>query len=476
MAVYNVTNPESALASVEFSPVSEGNFSFFSIRDAMQTGAVRQWLSSKDINQEIVSETVVDGKTMLVTHGNLSQDALIEKLTQNGNSLKLRERKQDVDMWKYVSMLAVPGQFLQLASSLMRKDRKVDWGLFTFAASNLAGHAITWAYGAQKSSDDFRLHALKEQVNSDMKDYVPSGERLPSTDDKRMKLREDDAPPPSMSEKTNAFLERNSIYVGELLCRYLGAFSLAFPVNQWGSAMRAGSLNGAFTAGRNPNTLVHYAGLASLTGKTISFTAKTPDPYNPTQKTGMDNFRENYAFRTGGLIEAGAFGSMTYDALANPNRKIVFRGKEYRDYVGALGTSLFTIRYIVRHWAKFGEKKIDANEAFAHTTDALAKTTPENLPQAMAKAAADLTEKLKEHHLDYSEVYTRLMTDLYTAHHISLTNLGTEPEERTPDFSAKIQPGMGTQALAQALAQRQSDSFVDTVRQQPQDTHMGMRA
>ena len=429
MAVFKIRNAESLMSAVEFIPVSDGNFAFFTAKNPQSKASLEKLITSPEINQQIVGEAHVDGHPVIITRGNKTQGEMVQLLQALGDKPELVQHHKSVDTWKVISMLAVPGQLLQLTSSLMRKNNKVDWGLFAFAASNLVGHAITWQYGAQKSEDTNRLHVAKEQVNHNLAADLPAGESLPNVNDTR---KEHHSGANSISQRANNYLKGHSVYVGEIMCRYLGAFALAFPINQWGAASKASSIGEAYKRGANPQALAHSVGLASIAGKTTAMFAKTEDPYDPEPKSSYGNFREKTAFRLGGWIEAGAFSALTYDALTNPQRRITFQGKEYRDYVGAAGSALFTARYIVRNWAKFGEKNIDMDELYAHTSDSLAKMPADKLPTLLASTASEITKHFKDKELNYGEVYTRLMTDLYRYHHIALDNTGKARPLDTP--------------------------------------------
>lgn len=430
MAVYKTKNADAALSAVEFTPVSDGNFSFFTAKNPEQIKRLRELVTSPELGQTISGESIVGKRRILITHGHKSKEELIKALEAKGTELELRQEHTPTDPWRIISMLAVPGQLLQLASSVMRKNGKLDWGSFIFASSNLAGHAITWTYGAQKSEDTNRLDYVKTKLNNRLSDFVAEGDELPSIHDLR-KAQYMDETKPGTTEKVDRFLQRNSVYVGEIFCRYLGTVALAFPPDKWNKALQSGSFSEAYKSAKNPYTLTHYAGLASLAGKTTSLMAKVEDPYDTKPKSAFDSFREKAAFRTASWIEAGAFATMTYDSLTNPQRRIRLRGKESPDYVGALGSALFTTRYIVRNWAKFGEKNIDMDEVFAHATDCLAKMPPDQLPKLVADTAADLTSHFKDKQLDYGQVYMRLMVDLYRNHHIALDTQGAEPTEQT---------------------------------------------
>lgn len=449
MAVYKIKNADSLLSAVECIPVSDGNFAFFTARNPATPefkATLTSFLTGPGMEQHIVGEATVDGRPVFITRCHKTQKELVELLQAKGEKAELVTHEKSLDTWKFISMLAIPGQMLQLSSSLMRKSNKVDWGLFVFAASNLVGHAITWNYGAQKSEDVNRLHAIKAEVNESLAPHAPAGTALPEIHDVRKESRLDAH---TISERANDYLKGHSVYIGELACRYLGAFALAFPVNQWKKAAGASSVSEAYKLAANPHPLAHAAGIASMAGKTTSMFAKTEDPYNPEPKSSLDTFREKVAFRAGGWIEAGAFTALTYEALTNPQRRITFQGKEYRDYVGAAGSALFTVRYILRNWAKFGEKKVDMDELYAHTTDSLARMPKEKLPELLAATAGEITTHFKDKNLNYGEVYTRLRTDLYRYHHIAFDNHGTQPEAHAPRLlnGPRTRPFASTQKM-----------------------------
>src|SRR5262249_47508643 len=142
--------------------------------------------------------------------------------------------------------------------------------------------------------------------------------KLLDVDDQRAELRKEPQPLPGIGAQINGFLKRNSVIFGEIGLRYFGAFALGFPINKWGKAMehlKEGELHAAYAEARNPSTLTHYAGLASLTGKTVALTSKAADPYDGKEHTWLDDIREKYTFRTGGWIETAAFASVAADAF-----------------------------------------------------------------------------------------------------------------------------------------------------------------
>lgn len=436
MAVYNNKNANGALSTVEFTPVSEGNFAFFYIDEAIHRDPFKQWLATQ--GQRIVGESEVSGKTVLVTRGEKPKEAILKALEERGEKMEFHHHQSGMDVWTVIATLGPIGQVLQVASSTMRN--KLDWGLATFAGANLIAHGIAFAYGSQKSDDPNRLHFIKEKVSKDLEQHIPASE-LPGLDDHRASLH-NDPHRRTLGESTNNFLKRYSVRIGELGLRYLGVFALAFPTDRWkagANALAKGSLKEAFQAARNPSKLVFMAGAGSILGKTVALFSKVPDPYDPKPHGIIDHLREQYAFRAGGWIETLAFGTMAYDAFSDTNRKLVLNGKEYKDYLGGIGASLFTLRYMVRHWAKFGEKNVDMEELYAHVTDGLSKVSGDKLPQVIADVSAEIAEHFHDKKLDYGTVYTQLMTDLYRYHHIALDNLETKTPERAEKFKKKAE-------------------------------------
>lgn len=435
MSVYKNTRTNPLFNAVEFSPVSDGNFTFFYIDNPLRKDAARTWLARPEHHQEILAETQVEGHHVFVTHGDKTKEELLSALQQGGDHFAFSHSPKGVNAWALRGMLGIGGQGLQLTSSLMR--HKLDIGLFVFAVSNIAANIMGMTLGAQKSEDTHRLRHLKEKFNTRLDDHLPAGEGLPKIDERRAALHKDEQPPKSAGDKLEGFLRRNSVYVGELGLRYLGAFALAFPMNKWGKSwtkMKTGAFKEAYDVGRNPSTYSHVAGIGSLVGKNIAFFSKPEDPYDPAPKSRLDNFREKYTFRLGGWIEAASFGTLSYGAFKEG--KIKIGGKQYADYLSGTGGAMFTLAYVTRHWAKFGVKEMNMEELYAHVADSLAQMPPEKLPRLMADTAADIKEHFKDKPMDFGKIFTQLMTDLYRYHHIALDNLGTEPQERQPAIAA----------------------------------------
>ncbi|MFW0777383.1 MAG: hypothetical protein ACN2B6_06660 [Rickettsiales bacterium] len=388
---------------------------------------MRSWITSENFGQEVIAETTVDGRPVLITHGDKTQQQVMGLLKENGNKFGIEKKAvgfKDI-AWPTRSILGFSGQGLQFIASIV--GNKVNSGLLLFSLSNITANTMGLVFGAQRTEDKNRLRFLKEQFNDSLGPHVAPGETLPDVTSKRSALHEEKEQL-GPRQQFGAFLRRNSVTIGEIGLRYIGAFGLIFPFTQWktaGKYVAQGAFKEAYLEGRNTLPWVRRAGITSMIGKTVALTSKAEDPYDPKPKGAIEQFREKVAFKLGGNIEAAAFGVFTVDAFK--------RGTETHhpaQFLSGSGGAMFTTAYLIRNWAKFGVKETNMEELYAHVTDSLAKVTPEELPQLMADTAASMKEHFKDKPMDFGKVFTQLMSDMYRYHHIALDNLGTEPEER----------------------------------------------
>ena len=424
MAKYINQNPGGMLTAVEFTPVPDGNFTFIHSTPE-KAEQLKQWLTSPEIGQEIVAQTKVEGEIVFVTHGDKNNDALMKAFADAGDKLEEPKPKKEFNAWKWRGNFSNIGQSLNLISAY-RKPGGIDAPKLAFAGLNFAASFVNATFGGQKSEDEHRLRHLKGDINRLLGKELPSGCALPSVDDDRSSLREEAAPPKTAGDKFNDLMRENSVRIGEIGLRYLGSIAMAFPVKNWGAAyahLRKGDVGGAFQTARNKDSTNFYTGVTYLTGKTIGLFSKVPDPYNPAPHTFVDDVREKYLFRLSSAVETGAA-----TVLAVGNFRADKNGK--RDFIGAAGGASLMAGLVTRLFAKFGTKEVDMDELYAHSTDILAKATPDKLPQLLAECAATIKENFKDKSIGYGEIYTRMMGDLYRYHHIALDNLGTEPDER----------------------------------------------
>lgn len=498
MAVYTIKNAESLLSSVEFTPVSDGNFTFFHVKDPARVEAVRQWLTSKDMGQEIVADTRLENHAVIVTHGQKTRPEMLKVLEERGEQPELKVYRKPVNYWAIRGGMSIVGQCLQLASASLQVEKltkghaqlkpthpyfnpKLKEGMWVrkgfsadigaFAILNLTANAMNMIYGGQKEEATNQLHAIKSDLNANLNDHVTAAaERTFDISDNRAKLHKDDEKPKSATQKTSEFLQKHSVRIGEIGLRYLGAMALVFPTNRLGSGwaqLKQGNLTAAWNAAKNPATLTLASGGGYLLGKTLALFAKVPDPYDTTPRTALDTIREDYLFKVGGLIEAVAGGTVGYNAFSK--KKIGFSEsarpdmRPQMDYLGGIGGMLFAAGYVVRLGAKFGSKHLDTEEVFAHATDTLAKTRPEELPKLMAECSATLKEHLKDTPIEYSEIFTRMMTDMYRYHHIALDNLGTEPEDRNTIVSKRLKavdPDPSSPVIGKRIIERRTPADI----------------
>lgn len=451
MAIYENLQKNSPLTAVEFTPVSDGNFSFFYIDSPVKRNAIREWLTSPGIGQEIMAETSINGRPVLVTHGDKTQEDIMRLLEEQGDKLVLSKQKQTIDAWKIRSSMSVAGQSLQMLSAWrqLRPDAQgnlarqgIDGPTMLFAVLNMTANIIGYVFGSQKTEDKNQLSYLKEQFNHKLDSHVADGSELPKANERRSALHLEPEREKTAGEKFQGFLQRNSVTVGEIGLRYAAALALTFPLKTLRPAlnkMMAGEIREAIQIGRNPDKLKFYAGAGYLLGKTMGLFSKVKDPYDNKPHTALDTVREEVLFKADSVIEAMCGTAI---ALNGFKQKIDIGGKPVTDYAGGVGGLLFAAGYAVRLFAKFGEKQMNMDELQAHISDSLAKVPPEELPQLIAECAATLKEHFKDKPLEFGQVYTQIMTDMYRYHHIALDNLGTQPEERIAKMNGHYQEHM----------------------------------
>ena len=411
------------IQSAEISVTAESLQACVSLTNSAEVDRVEAYL--KQMGYRVQSHTNVAEKPMLVVTGPRDEAQFIGQLSALGGALAPEQVKKPLDPWITRSILGFGGQLLQLTSSLMK--HKVDGPLLLFATTNLTANGINFAYKAQKRDDPHQLKFLKQQINDQLAPQLTEDKKPLDINDTRALLRERNRPKPT--DPVNEFMRQHSVSVGELGLRYVGAFGMAFPAKGWGPAL---------SQGRMPPTdknapLRSVAGIGSIIGKTIAAGSLVPDPYNPEQgHHWLQDFREKYSFLVGGLVEAASFSTLTYDALVNskPNivngvntnsRSLKIGNSYHRDWLSAIGSAMFVTGYIVRSWAKFGEREVNMPELYAHVSDTLALLPREKIPQALADTAAYLTDHFKgKRDLTFGHIYNQINDDLCREHHISV--------------------------------------------------------
>ena len=436
MAIYDAIHSSSGLVSVEFSPVARGNMAFFTFRDAQQRDAFTSWLHSPVVGQHVIAKTQVNGGFTVVTEGKHPPETMLQLLKQRGENVAMHVEKTPFNWWQLRGKLGITGQLMQLTSSFLqvtksnpavanspwvRKGFSVDIGIF--AILNLIANFGNMFYGAQKEPDIKRLHYAKELVNDQLLPHLPFNETTLSIDDQRQALRQHALPEKGVVEQFNGFANRHSVRFFELGLRYVAALALVIPFSSkkigdgW-KLLKARDPIGAYKAVRN-NRLLELAGLGYILGKTVAWFSKVRDPYDDAPHSWVDRFREDWLFKSGSVIESAAGVAIATQAFKD--KRIALGAsdgvlKPRRDWLGVVGGSLFAIAYIARLFATFGMKDINVNEIIAHTSDTLAKTSVEQLPQLTADAAATLTEHFADKKMSYGQVYSLLRNDMLQFH------------------------------------------------------------
>ncbi|MEJ0010154.1 MAG: hypothetical protein WDN72_06380 [Alphaproteobacteria bacterium] len=339
MAMYDNRRAGVPIASIEFSPMPDGNFTFFYLRDGGQAAAVKQLITSPSFGQHVVTETKLNGKPVLGHPGSEIADGHPQPARLDGNDFSPRLPVRKWNLWRVRGTMGTVGQLGQLASALLpvpvfdpiahKVRREVDYGTLIFAASNLTANGINIAFGAEKTPDVNQLHFLKENLNERIAPHVAPGGNLPATDDDtRYHLREEPEKPHSIGKKFHDFMQRNSVAFGEIGLRYFGSFALAFPITNehkhfsfkgWKGGvteLSKGNFRGAWDSARNKHSVYSLAGgLTYMTGKTIALMSKIPDPYENKKHTWWDSVREHVTFHASSVIETFAGATIAYDRL-----------------------------------------------------------------------------------------------------------------------------------------------------------------
>src|SRR5688500_7411226 len=247
MAIYDNLRKDSALTAVEFSPVSDGNFAFFYVDSPIKKNAVKAWLSSPEVGQQVMAETNINGRPVLVTHGDKSKEEIMKILEARGDKLELHKREKPFPYWTLRSTMSVLGQSLQIVSSAARltedkttgkwEHKGIDASFMTFAVLNMAANVMGFIFGSQKSEDNHHLAHLKQDFNDKLDAHVADGSALPDSHDKRVKLHLEPQEPKNFGQKTWDFLQRNSVTVGEIGLRFAAAIGLVFPMIKQGKSI-----------------------------------------------------------------------------------------------------------------------------------------------------------------------------------------------------------------------------------------------
>jgi hypothetical protein len=438
MAIYTNIQKDAPIASVEFQPVAQGNFAFFGLKDDTQKEAIKNWLTAS--GQTLLGEAFINGKPVLITRGEKTQDELRNSLKETGNTFKLPEPEKKFQPWKVRGNLSIVGQILQLSSSYFKKG-KIDGATATFAISNLTANATNIIFGASKEKDEHHLRYLKDKINEKLAAYLPEETALASPEQKMAEALKEPEAPKSFGQKIYGFMQRHSVTVGEIGLRYFGATAMVFPMANVGKAItRKGltpeeeKLSAGQLAFNKKDTATASVGIAYLIGKTIALFSKVPDPYNPKPPSKLDLFREKIVFRLATIIEASAAGILAWDRLTSKDddKKINFSKLNknltgsYKDYLGGIGGIIFAVAQAIRFFAPFGVKEVNMDELHAHITNGLAKVAKENpdkLQQAMAETSAFLTEHFKDKAPAYGKTYRTLTENLHRDYSIALENV-----------------------------------------------------
>ena len=413
--------------------VGADHLSFVRVRPNADVDSVIRLLTGEAAQQTILSRTTKENGALIVTKGTLAADALRAALAVCGETLVLPPPEpKKFNPWAWRGILSVVGQSGQLLSGYFTiKHRRLvskspeelsastadAAAIVGFATLNLMANFINILFGAQKKNDPHQLRFLKDSFNKKITGEVREGEALPSVDRHISESRADYKQPNALQN----FLRKYSVSFGEIGLRTIGSFSLAFPVTQYGKALKALRTQGAvaaFKAAKNNNPATYVYGLLMLTGKLVSFVSKEPDPYNPKPPSSLDVFREKYTFKLSSWIEGIGAAWSAQDRLLK--QKIHIGGKAMPDIFGGGGNVVFVGGYVIRLGAPYGSLEVDMPELYAHISDGLAKLPPDKIQARLAETSEWLADHFKEKKIEVSKIYEGIAHELTKHHRIRL--------------------------------------------------------
>jgi hypothetical protein len=439
MTVYINHSQDSPIASVEFQPTVDGTVCFFHLKNE----GGKQTLAAAGADQNIVTRTSIDGHTLLIARADKTPEELLQDLNARGGAFTPLVEEKKFNPWKWRGITSIVGQSLQLTSSIMSKGNKSSGDKIAiggFATSNLIANGFNIVFGSQKKEDPHQLRVLKESFNKKYATYLPEGETFPGVVESRASLRPEADKEQTFGQKAYAVGQKYSVTGGEIGLRFLGSASLSFPVTKWGKgfqALKDGRPTGSvLNEIKNDNPATYKVGLLMLLGKITSFFSKEPDPFNPKPPSLLDKFREKITFPLSSIIEGGAAALMMRDRYKN--QKVMFRGKEYRDWPGVIGNLVFIGGYVIRLFASYGSLEVNMKELNAHISDGLAKLPREKISEALAQVALDLKHHFGAKAPEISKLYADILMDLKHHHHIDLM--------ATPEIASPVQKSKPTHA------------------------------
>ncbi len=230
MPLYKNQKADAPIASVEFAPLPDGNFSFFTLRGPQDQTAIKQWLTTSGLGQKIIAETSVNGQPVLVTQGPQSQQALLTQLAAQQGEFTLTFKPRKNNIWAVRGNMGMVGQGLQIVSSFLNASG-LDIATLSFASLNLLANGTNIIFGAEQQPDTNRLRFLKKEINRKVAPYASTSQQLPGIDDDRQALRAEPQPPQTLGEQFYNFMKHNSVAFGEIGLRFLGSFAIAFPIS-----------------------------------------------------------------------------------------------------------------------------------------------------------------------------------------------------------------------------------------------------
>jgi|GEM_PF-6833001 len=197
-------------------------------------------------------------------------------------------------------------------------------------------------------------------------------------------------------EKKNSFLAKNSSWFGEVLLRFAGSFSMAFPVTKWGAGLRElarGNVAGAFNEAKTDNTAYLTSGLMMLMGKVMGIFSKVRDTLAPAN-TYLGKVREDFLWPASSGVEAAATLIVFNESLKKKVRHA--DGSFTQDIAGPIGQVFNGLAYPVRGILPFGKIHLDKDELIARFLDHADLIPEQERDAAFVRSAVKIDEQMQK--------------------------------------------------------------------------------
>jgi hypothetical protein len=447
MTLYFNNNPSSQLYCAEVTDKGDHAYGLLYTRDGNDAARIISSLQANHPDIHVISNTkqaLTEDHVIALRTNDATGQSLIDAINEQGESLTLPPpEKAKFNPWKYRGITSLVGQSFQIASAFTNNsagavnpanDRAAAVSIGTFGILNFTASLFNLTFGGQHNKDSHQLMFLKEQFNHAITPHVEDPSKLPPVHGYVLQKRADEMPDPTLGQRLYNTAQKYSVSVGEITLRSLGTLALITPPTRVVEAVKecyggTMSLPAALRHCIQPDERTLIGGLGTLSGKIVSLLAKEKDLYTIENKSWMQTFREDFAFRLSSLLEGSSSVYMMSDRMnwlgATDKRSIKIDAIDYEgdDFLGGLGNAVFISGYAIRLAAPFGSLEVPMDELYAHISDGLALLPKEKIPEMLAQTVTDLHQHFDKKAISTSEMYANIADDLKRHYDIDILEL-----------------------------------------------------